>query len=531
MTEKPLAPQACYAALVTRDARFDGRFFVGVSSTRIYCRPTCHSKVPKPENCTFFRTAAEAEAAGYRPCLQCRPETAPGLSPTDAVASLALRAARAIEDDPAGIGSLEELSDRLGYTSRHVRRAFEQEYHVTPQQYLQTCRLLLAKNLLTDTTVPVAEVARACGFGSVRRFNDAFAAQYRMPPTALRKQAGKGKAGAAATAGDAGAIRVTLGYRPPYAWDRFLAFLGPRAIPGGEAVELPAREDGRVRGVGSGGKGVGGSGSSDGSREDGSGKGGSYARAVRMPTHGGGTAVGWIRVTHHPRRDALVLEASDTLAPVLPQVICRGKDLFDLRCQPEAIERHLAGMAELDVRLPIAGLRVLGCFEPFEMAVRAILGQQISVKAATTLAGRLASELGTPVETPIEGVGRVFSTAERILALGDDLGETLGRLGVTRQRQRTIPELAEGCVDGSITTAFGVDPQEQMRRLLQMHGIGDWTANYLAMRMLSWTDAFPATDLGVRKVLAPRTPKQIQEYARAWSPWRAYATLNLWNIE
>lgn len=393
-----LDPKACYAALLSRDARFDGHFFAGVSSTGIYCRPTCRAKVPKPENCTYFRTAAEAEAAGYRPCLQCRPETAPGLSPADAMTSLAQRTARAIEDDPADIGSLEELAGRLGYTSRHVRRAFEQEFHVSPQQYLRTCRLLLAKNLLTETDLPVAEVARACGFGSVRRFNDAFVGHYRLAPTSLRRRATTGGVVSAGAAGAAvGTIRVTLGYRPPYAWGRILDFLAARAIPGVEKVDLPegVPDDDAV-------------GKKAGRFDAAPDHPGSYARAVRLPAHVGTLAEGWIRVTHHPCRDALVLEAADTLAPVLPQVIARVKDLFDLRCDPDAIARGLASMADLDLRLPIAGLRVPGCFEPFEMAVRAVLGQQVSVRAATTLAGRVACELGTPVETPLEGVVRCF---------------------------------------------------------------------------------------------------------------------------
>jgi AraC family transcriptional regulator of adaptative response / DNA-3-methyladenine glycosylase II len=503
MPDAPLDPDACYAAISTRDARFDGRFFVGVSSTGIYCRPTCHSKLPKRENCTFFRTAAEAEAAGYRPCLQCRPETAPGYSPADAMTSLAQRTARAIEDDYASITSLEDLSTRLGYTSRHVRRAFEQEFHVSPRQYLETCRLLLAKNLLTETTLPVSEVALACGFKSVRRFNDAFVERYRMPPTKLRKNAcckrnGSNKAQVDAT------IRVTLGYRPPYAWDRILAFLAPRAIPGVEVVKPPTAPDARD---------------------------GLYARTARLLARDGSPVTGWVRVTHHPRRDALVLEASDSLALVLPQVITRIKDLFDLRCEPVAIAQHLSGMSAVSPQLPIVGLRVPGCFDPFEMATRAVLGQQISVKAATTLAGRLATNFGTPLQTPIEGLTCTFPTAEDLLALGNGFGDALGQLGVTRQRQRTIHALAEGISSGAILTDSNAEPDEQIVSLVELPGIGDWTANYLAMRILRYTDAFPASDLGVRKVLAPRTPREIKEFAQNWSPWRAYATLNLWNVE
>lgn len=510
-----LDPVACYAAMKTHDTRFDGQFFVGVSSTHIYCRPVCHAKLPKFENCTFFRTAAEAESAGYRPCLQCRPETAPGRSTTDAVASLAQRAARAIEDECATIGNLDDLAGRLGYTDRHLRRAFESEYQVTPQQYLQTCRLLLAKNLLTETSLPVSEVATACGFNSVRRFNDAFKQQYRMPPTHLRQKSGLG-----ANAG--GQIVVTLGYRPPYAWKELLQFLELRAIPGVERVVLPEGARSKVAKADK---------TSTGSTKESDDLSGSYARVVRLPKREGGFAEGWISVERHPRRDALVLRATDSLAPVLPQVIMNVKNLFDLRCQPEAVVEGLSSLSEIDKRLPIRGLRVPGCFEPFEMSVRAVLGQQITVKAASTMAGRIATTLGHPVETGEDGLACAFPTAEDMLALGGDLGDKLGQLGVIRTRQRTIRELAEAFSTGAVDCSYGADAKEQMASLRALPGIGDWTAQYIAMRAMRYADAFPATDLGVKKTLAPRTEKQIRELAQQWSPWRAYATLNLWNVE
>lgn len=493
---EPLDARACYEALKTHDPRFDGVFFVGVSSTKIYCRPICHARLPKFENCTFFRTAAEAESAGYRPCLQCRPEAAPGLSTSDAVASLAGRAARMIESECATIGNLDDVAGRLGYTSRHLRRAFESAYQVTPHQYLQTCRLLLAKNLLTETTVPVSEVALACGFKSVRRFDDAFKQQYRLQPSDLRKRARD------AHDESASSIVVQLGYRPPYAWREQLEFLRMRAIPGVESVQVPMGE-----------------------------RDGAYVRAVRLPKHDGAYAEGAIRVTRHPKKDALILQAQDSLAPVLPLVIARVKDLFDLRCDVDAVFEHLASMASIDARLPIKGLRVPGCFDPFEMAVRAVLGQQITVKAASTLAGRIARELGHPVASAFAEVICVFPTAEDIEARGARLGDELGQLGVIRTRQRTIAALAHAFARGDVDCGYGCDPLSQIEKLRALPGIGDWTAQYIAMRALRYADAFPATDLGVKKALAPRGEREIRELSRAWSPWRAYATLNMWNLE
>ncbi|MEE8722592.1 MAG: methylated-DNA--[protein]-cysteine S-methyltransferase [Eggerthellaceae bacterium] len=493
---EPLDARACYEALKTHDPRFDGVFFVGVSSTKIYCRPICHARLPKFENCTFFRTAAEAESAGYRPCLQCRPEAAPGRSTSDAVSSLAARAARIIESECATIGNLDDVAARLGYTSRHLRRAFESAYQVTPHQYLQTCRLLLAKNLISETTVPVSEVALACGFKSVRRFNDAFKQQYRLQPTDLRKRAhdssGEGKT----------SIAVQLGYRPPYAWREQLEFLSLRAIPGVESVQVPQRE-----------------------------RDGAYVRAVRVRRRDGTFAEGAIRVIRHPKKDALVLEAQDSLAPVLPLVIARVKDLFDLRCDVDAVFDRLAPMSSIDASLPIRGLRVPGCFDPFEMSVRAVLGQQITVKAASTLAGRIAHELGHPVGSSFPEVTCVFPTAEEIEAHGARLGDELGRLGVIRTRQRTIAALAHAFASGDVDCGYGCDPLRQIENLRALPGIGDWTAQYIAMRALRYADAFPATDLGVKKALAPRSEREVRELARTWSPWRAYATLSLWNLE
>ena len=342
--------RAVYDAFASADPRFDGQVFVGVSSTGIYCRPVCKAKMPKYENCTFFRTAAEAEAAGYRPCMTCRPELAPGLSAVDASASLARRAASMIRERCTAPGGIEAIAAKLGYTGRHLRRAFAAEYGVTPSQYAQTCRLLLAKSLLTDSDLPVALVAEASGFGSVRRFNDAFKEHYRLTPTDLRK---RGRSGTTPS----GTATVCLGYRPPYRYSELLAFFKSRQLEGVELVDEK-----------------------------------SYVRTVRLEGPGGDAVSGWLRVENDPKRNRLVVTMSESLAPCVPQVVTRVRSMFDVDCDPQAIAH---GLAPLEDVLPGAvreGTRLPGCFDPFETACRAVLGQQ-------TLGGRRQQARGTRRET------------------------------------------------------------------------------------------------------------------------------------
>lgn len=477
---------ALYAAFKAKDTRFDGRFFVGISSTGVYCRPVCRARQAKRSSCTFFSSAAEAEQAGYRPCLLCRPELAPGNSLVDATSVLARKAARLLEENCGSGQSLEQLAARLGCTDRHLRRVFLNEYHVTPVQYLQTCRLLLAKNLLTDTDLSVLEVAMAAGFGSLRRMNDLFQKQYKLSPTALRKRASEGK-------GHTGSITVTLGCRPPYRWEEMLEFLAGRAIQGVEKVEK-----------------------------------GRYYRAVRLPDRTGKPRAGWVQVSRHPKKDGLNVTMSDTLIPVLSQVLSRIRRLFDLYCDPEAVYEVLQVMDELQPGLCVKGRRVPGCFEPFETAVRAILGQQITVKAAGTLAGRMAAELGTPVESGIEGLTCTFPTAADIVALGDGIQERLGTLGVIAARSACIRALAEGLERGEIHLDQSADPEREMEKLQALRGIGGWTAQYVAMRTMGWPDAFLETDAGVKHALPDRSAKELLVLAERWRPWRSYAVVNLW---
>ena len=351
-----------YEAFKAKDTRFDGRFFVGISSTGIYCRPVCKAKLAKAENCNFYSTASEAEKAGYRPCLLCRPELAPGTSVTDATTSLVYRAARMLEKSCGSGQSLKEIAEQLGCTDRHLRRVFIEEYNVSPIQYLQTCRLLLAKNLLTETDLSVLEVAMTSGFGSLRRFNDLFKKQYKISPTALRKRTREEKS-------HNDGITLALGYRPPYRWEEMLNFLAGRAIKGVEVI-----------------------------------KNDEYMRTVHLKDAEKNDIYGWVRIGHRPKKNVLIVTVSEPLLPVLPQVLARIRHLFDLYCNPQAIYETLKAMNDIRPGLCVLGTRMPGCFDAFEMAVRAVLGQQITVKAASTLAARIVQTYGTPIQTGIDGL-------------------------------------------------------------------------------------------------------------------------------
>ena len=486
MNRAPLEPEDHYRAFGEHDARLDGRVFVGVSSTGIYCRPVCRARNPKPTNCAFFRNAAAAEAAGYRPCLRCRPELAPAPPATGAAPTLAQRAAL-LMDSGAGADGPGEAAQALGVTSAHLRRLFTSEYGVSPLEYLQTQRLLLAKSLLTDTRLPLAEVAHATGLGSARRLEELFRDRYRLSPGALRRrtpQAGRI---------DDDSVTLYLGYRPPYLWDALLTFLGERAIPGVETVTDRA-----------------------------------YQRTVYV-RRGEKAHRGWLAVRHAEPRHLLAVTVSATLLPALPAVLSRVAHLFDLRCDPCQVHERLAAMNEISDGVSVCGTRLPGSFDPFEMAVRAILGQQITVKAARTLAGRVAAAFGRPLTTPVEGLTHTFPTPADICALDGRIENHLGRLGVIGARARSIRALAEGLLRGDLELSRSADHAAEMKKLLALPGFGPWTVQYLAMRALGWPDAFPHTDHGVRTALGGRAAAEILELAEQWRPWRSYATVNLWN--
>jgi len=472
----PLDSDACYRALAAHDPRFDGRFYVGVSSTRIYCRPVCTVRLPRRENCRFFPSAAAAEVAGYRPCLRCRPELAPGHASVDASEQLARGAVSLIEDGVLDAGGIEHLAGRVGVTSRHLRRIFDAQYGVSPIEYAQTQRLLLAKRLLTDTPLPVTEIALASGFASVRRFNALFRARYRMAPGRLRMHA------------EAGVLPATLGFelafRPPYAWDAMLDFLRARAIAGVEEVSANA-----------------------------------YARSVSL-THRGVFYSGRVEVRRARRGQALAIAVSPSLARAVPAVLARVKHAFDLTCDPAVVA---AALGELASREP--GLRVPGTFDGFELAVRAIVGQQVSVRGARTILGRVAAALGESLPAAHGEIARLFPTASRLAATPP---AALARIGMPLARARTIVSLATAVAAGDITLQPDGDVESTLARLLQIRGIGSWTAHYIAMRALRWPDAFLEGDLIVRRALGVAQSARALAHAEAWRPWRAYAVMHLW---
>ena len=482
----PLDADACYRAVAAHDARFDGAFFIGVTSTGIYCRPVCRVKTPRRENCRFFAHASQAEGAGFRPCLRCRPELAPqtlAWSAQDASALLAQHAARLLDSPDAWgdeVPSVAGLAARLGVSDRHLRRVFEAELGVSPMDWLQTRRLLAAKQLLADTRLPVAQVALAAGFASLRRFNAAFAAQYRMSPTALRRDGSEAKPG--------DGIAVTLGYRPPYDVREMLQFLQQRGIAGVEQIDVAAH---------------------------------TVARTLRLDDD----TRGWIACRFEPEQHRVQVRVADSLAPQLPRVIARVRAWLDLDADPAAIH------AVLGADFPaLAGLRVPGTLDGLELAVRAVLGQQVTVAAARTLTTRLVERFGTPLATPIDGLTRLFPSPAALAAAS---GDELGQLGLVRQRQAAIHALAQAVSSGQIRLHAGADVAATMDALKALPGIGAWTADYIALRALRWPDAFPSGDVALQKALSPDgqrlTARAAEGRAERWRPWRAYAVIRAWH--
>jgi AraC family transcriptional regulator of adaptative response / DNA-3-methyladenine glycosylase II len=472
-----LEPDACFRATRARDARFDGRFFVGITSTGIYCRPVCTARSSRRENQRYFASAAAAEHSGFRPCLRCRPELAPGLALIDASRQLARAAASLIDDGLASDGGLDAVARRLGVTDRHLRRVFEAEYGVTPVAYAQTARLLLAKRLLTDTRMPVTEVALAAGFGSVRRFNTLFASRYRLQPTALRR--------AAARPETVDVHRFVLATRSPFDYAHLLRFFADRALANVEQVEGR-----RLR------------------------------RSLALASADGKRHAGWIEVRPAARGVGIDVRIDARLAPVLPPVLAACKHALDLDCQPEAVA---AGLGELAAARP--GLRLPGAFDGFETAVRTVLGQQISVKAARTLATRLVERFGAPIDTPFAAVTRLFPDAAR---LADCAVEEVARLGIIAARARAIVLLAREVAERRLVLAPHVDVEQTLARLRALPGVGAWTAQAIAMRALHWPDAFPAGDVGIARALKETRPARLERIAASWRPWRAYAVMHLW---
>jgi AraC family transcriptional regulator of adaptative response / DNA-3-methyladenine glycosylase II len=481
---------AAYQVIAARDARFDGRLFVGVTSTGVYCRPICRVRTPMRKNCRFFATPAQAEAAAFRPCMKCRPELAPGVdfawTVMDASRTLARQAAAALDELAASgdLKSLADIADRLGVSDRHLRRIFQTEHGVTPLQYLQTRRLLLAKQLLTDTHLPVAQIALASGFNSLRRFNAAFAESYRMSPSRLRGS--RDVAESDALEGEA-RVTVKLAYRAPHDTDAFLRFVAQREIPDVEVVD---------------------------------------GRRIRRSLRAGAVTVnaGWLEVEFASNAPLVHLRFAPGLAGESGRVVAAVRRWLDLDATPETIDTLLSA-------LPGApGLRLPGSLDAFELALRAVLGQQVTVAAARTLAKRVAERFGAPLATPWDDVTRCFPQPG---VLASAALEHVAELGIIRTRAAAIIAIAQAWVEIEPLLAAHARPETLIERLCAIKGIGPWTAHYIAMRALGWPDAFPPNDVAVLKAMqrlfGTASQREADLQAQAWQPWRAYAVLRLWN--
>ncbi len=474
---------ACYKAMTAADPRFDGRLFVGVRTTGVYCRPICPARTPKRENVTFFPTAAAAQEAGFRPCLRCRPECSPDLAVWRGTANTVSRALALIEQGALDAGSIADLADRLGVGERHLRRLFSDHLGASPLAVAQTRRVHFAKQLIVDTDLSMTEIALAAGFGSVRRFNAVFQKLYERPPSALRRRKRRHPA-------DAG-LSLTLPFAPPYDWQAMIRFLSLRAIPGVEHID-----DNEA-----------------------------YHRTILIDGVQGTVSV-------RPMHDHNKLEAIVRFPHVahLGGVINRLRRVFDLAADIEAVEKDLSGddfMARLVAQQ--TGLRLPGAWDGFELGVRAVLGQQITVAAATKLAGDFVEMAGRPLNDSLAqpGLRRTFPDPEHCLSAD------LSAMKMPRSRTATLITLAKAVRNDpdifDLTQPFDV----AIERLCGLKGIGPWTAEYIAMRALGAADAFPSADVGILRALTASdgsrpTPEEASQRAEHWRPWRAYAVLHLW---
>jgi len=479
----PLDPETCYRAFESRDARFDGRFFTAVRTTGIYCRPICPAPTPRRSNVEFVPSAAAAEARGYRACLRCRPDAAPGSPEWQGSSAQVARALRRIHDGALDAGGVPALAASVGASARHLTRLFHEELGATPLEVARTQRAHAARRLVEDTSLPMTEVAFAAGYGSLRSFNDEVRKRFGFTPSELR---GK-RRGRDVTSGAPLALR--LAYRGTLDWAATLRYLAARAISGVEQVH-----------------------------------GDGYRRSVRL-----GEAQGWIEVTAEPGDGRLLLTARIDGLRALPSLVERVRGLFDLRADPARIAEELGADPALNSMVVRFGApRLLAGWDGFEVAVRAVLGQQVSVAAARTQLGRLVALCGDELEhgDALEGTPLLFPTAQQVAAAD------LDAMPLPRSRRATLRGLAEAVAGGDVDLSPGVDPVSTRAALLALPGIGPWTADYISLRGLRDPDAFPAGDLGLRKALAgsgePLTARDLEQRSEAWRPWRAYAAMLLW---
>jgi AraC family transcriptional regulator of adaptative response / DNA-3-methyladenine glycosylase II len=479
--------EACYRALESRDARFDGLIYVGVTSTGVYCRPVCPARTPKFQHCEFFVSAAAAQDAGFRPCLRCRPETAPDLASWQGTSNtvsraLALIAEGALDGDGNGV---DKLADRLGLGERQLRRLFLQHLGASPISVAQTRRVLFAKQLIHETRMPMTGIAMASGFGSLRRFNETFRDLFHRPPSALRRK------GATVIGGKD--VTLRLRYRPPYDWSSILSFLGARAISGVEVIENDR-----------------------------------YSRTAEINGE-----IGSIEVSHQPDRESLSVRILVPNVRLLPALVYRVRRLFDLGADIETIDSHLSAdsiLAPLVSRRP--GLRAPGGWDGFEIGVRAVLGQQITVAAARRYAGQLVERHGRIVPEAFRihpQLTHVFPTPERLAHNPIELAMPAARL-------RAAKAVAEAAIADPNLFQPSADIDETISKLLKIPGVGEWTAHYIALRANREMDAFPATDVGLLRGAAAlhgekTSSADLLTRAESWRPWRAYAAQHLWSAD
>jgi AraC family transcriptional regulator of adaptative response / DNA-3-methyladenine glycosylase II len=469
--------QVCSRARLSRDARFDGKFFIGVKGSGVYCRPICPAPTAKEKNVHYFLTAAAAAEAGFRPCLRCRPEASPATPAWCGTSNTVSRALRLIGETGLEDGGVEALAERLGVGSRHLRRLFLKHLGATPTAVAHTRRLHFAKKLIDETNLPMSQVAIASGFGCVRRFNAAIQKTYKRTPTRIRRLVRR------AVSQPENEYFFLLRFRAPYHWDGMLAFLAKRAIPGVEAVEQET-----------------------------------YRRSISFNGRHG-----YFEVSLAERMEALAVRIQFPDPCSLFFIVERIRGMFDLGADWVDIARTLKGDPVLAERVRSApGLRVPGCWNGFELATRAIVGQLISVGSATVIAGRIARKFGKP----FAGMGKLthlFPTPG-VLANAD-----LGTVGLTKARAETIRSLARAVCEGRIRFEGIVETGAFLARLCEISGIGAWTAQYVAMRALGEPDAFPAGDLRLLRAMNLSSSRQLERRSEAWRPWRAYATMYLWN--
>ena len=476
-----LDPQICERARMSRDARFDGLFYTAVTSTKIYCRSVCPAPSPKPQHILYYATAAAAASAGFRPCLRCRPEAAPGSPLHRAGGELVRQALHLIEDGALDGASVGALAARIGVGERHLRRLFVEQLGASPLEIAATRRVLFAKKLLSETALPVTEIALASGFASVRRFNAAFQSAYRMPPRVVRRKAGIVADG----------LTLRLPYRPPYDFAAQLAFYARRAIPGVEQVDA--------------------------------------ATYRRVFMHDG--VIGSFAVQAARDENALLLCIQFPNSSVLPMLSTRVRRMFDLDADPVAINAALTQSEVLRALVQIhPGQRLPGAWDGFETAVRAVLGQQISVAAARTFAARLVERFGERLlDESGSGVNALFPTPQRLC------DADIASIGLPKARAETLRELARAVCAGQLHFAPNQTLDNFVESMVRLPGIGAWTAHYVAMRALLHPDAFPAADLILRRAAASDgvalSTKALEQLSQTWRPWRAYAVLHLWRSQ